>query len=236
MKRRRLGWILAGLGVFRRLCRHRRSLARPGDRSVRALEAAHAQPGPRRGLRRAGAHRRLPCRRRVGHYTQQGGAARHREARRRPRRKRAAREAQARKGARPHHGAPWGFEGRVRARDSLGRRSVPGARTLSAELAPGGRQDDGDRRSPDDLRAPFRDINDLRKGDSITVELPYATFHYRVFTHEIVDNDDWSIIRDRGFDTLVLSACHPLYSAKQRWVVYSRLVRVEPAGGTPYAV
>ena len=81
--------------------------------------------------------------------------------------------------------------------------------------------------------APFRDIDDLRRGDSITVELPYATFHYRVFAHEIVDNDDWSIIRDRGFDTLVLSACHPLYSAKQRWVVYSRLVRVEPAGGTP---
>jgi sortase A len=84
--------------------------------------------------------------------------------------------------------------------------------------------------------APFRDIDDLRKGDSITVELPYATFHYRVFTREIVDNDDWSIVRDRGFDTLVLSACHPLYSAEQRWVVFSRLVRVEPAGGTPYAV
>src|SRR5262245_35830241 len=84
--------------------------------------------------------------------------------------------------------------------------------------------------------APFRDIDDLRKGDAITVDLPYATFQYRVFMHEIVDNEDWSVIRDRGFDTLVLSACHPLYSAKQRWVVYSRLVRVEPAGGAPYAV
>ena len=67
------------------------------------------------------------------------------------------------------------------------------------------------------------------------MELPYATFRYRVFEHEIVDSDDWSIIRDRGFDTLVLSACHPLYSAKQRWVVYARLVQVDPAGGTPYA-
>jgi sortase A len=84
--------------------------------------------------------------------------------------------------------------------------------------------------------APFRHIDSLRRDDSITVALPYATFHYRVFAHEIVDNDDWSIIRDRGFDTLVLSACHPLYSAKQRWVVYARLVRVDPAGGTPYAV
>lgn len=84
--------------------------------------------------------------------------------------------------------------------------------------------------------APFRHIDSLRRGDAITVSLPYATFHYRVFEHEIVDNEDWSIIRDRGFDTLVLSACHPLYSAKQRWIVYARLVRVDPAGGTPYAV
>ena len=84
--------------------------------------------------------------------------------------------------------------------------------------------------------APFRDIDELRKGDPIAVELPYATFHYRVFAHEIVDNEDWSVIRDRGFDTLVLSACHPLYSAKQRWIVYARLVQVDPAGGTPYAV
>ena len=84
--------------------------------------------------------------------------------------------------------------------------------------------------------APFRHIDDLRRGDPITVALPYATFHYRVFAHEIVQSDDWSIIRDRGFDTLVLSACHPLYSAEKRWVVYARLVQVDPAGGTPYAV
>ncbi len=84
--------------------------------------------------------------------------------------------------------------------------------------------------------APFRHIDSLRRGDAITVAMPYATFHYRVFEHEIVDNENWSIIRDRGFDTLVLSACHPLYSAKQRWIVYARLKQVDPAGGTPYAV
>ena len=83
--------------------------------------------------------------------------------------------------------------------------------------------------------APFRHIDSLQRGDPITVALPYATFHYRVFEHEIVDNDDWSIIRDRGFDTLVLSACHPLYSAKQRWIVYAKLFQVDPAGGPPYA-
>ena len=83
--------------------------------------------------------------------------------------------------------------------------------------------------------APFRHIDSLRRGDPITVAMPYATFHYKVFKHEIVKSDDWSIVRDRGFDTLVLSACHPLYSAEKRWIVYARLVRVAPAGGEPYA-
>lgn len=42
--------------------------------------------------------------------------------------------------------------------------------------------------------------------------------------------DDWSIVRGRGFDTIVLSACHPLYSAEQRWVVFGRLVEVRLRG------
>lgn len=84
--------------------------------------------------------------------------------------------------------------------------------------------------------APFRHIDTIRAGDSITLSLPYATFHYSTFAHRIVDNEDWSIVRDRGFDTLVLSACHPLYSAEQRWTVFARLVQVEPVGGRPYAI
>ena len=84
--------------------------------------------------------------------------------------------------------------------------------------------------------APFRHIDSLERGDRIRISLPYATFRYRVFKHQIVENDDWSIIRDRGFDALVLSACHPLYSAEQRWVVFARLVRVEPVGGEPYTL
>ena len=82
----------------------------------------------------------------------------------------------------------------------------------------------------------FRNIDDLRAGDGITVALPYATFRYKVFTHKIVDDEDWSIIEDRGFDALVLSACHPLYSAAQRWVVFARLTEVSPRRGKPSAV
>jgi sortase A len=84
--------------------------------------------------------------------------------------------------------------------------------------------------------APFRHIDSLEAGDQIRISLPYATFRYRVFKHRIVDNEDWSIIRERGFDTLVLSACHPLYSAEQRWVVFARLVRVDPVGGEAYTL
>ena len=79
--------------------------------------------------------------------------------------------------------------------------------------------------------APFRYINKLRPGDRITLQLPYGTFTYRVFKDKIVDNSDWSIIRPLGFDALVLSACHPLYSAAQRWVVFARLTTVETMNG-----
>jgi sortase A len=79
--------------------------------------------------------------------------------------------------------------------------------------------------------APFRHIDELEPGDLVTLELPYGTFRYRVFAHEIVDDEDWSIIRPRGFDMLVLSACHPLYSASQRWIVFARLREVTAPDG-----
>jgi sortase A len=82
----------------------------------------------------------------------------------------------------------------------------------------------------------FRHIDSLEAGDRILIRMPYAAFHYRVFAHRVVKSGDWSIIRDRGFDTLVLSACHPLYSASHRWVVFAELVRVDPVHGTPYLV
>lgn len=98
--------------------------------------------------------------------------------------------------------------------------SIPGLGTLTAIA--------GHRTT---FGAPFRNIDDLSPGDIVTLKLPYGTFTYRVFKHEIVDDEDWSIIRDRGFDTLVLSACHPLYSASQRYIVYARLQKAELANG-----
>ena len=70
---------------------------------------------------------------------------------------------------------------------------------------------------------PFRYIDHLRPGDKIYLELPYGTFRYTVYLHKVVASSDWSILRARPFEKLVLSACHPLYSATHRWVVFARL-------------
>jgi sortase A len=70
---------------------------------------------------------------------------------------------------------------------------------------------------------PFRHIDDLRPGDSITLEMPYGTYRYVVYAKRIVDDRNWSILRPRTFEKLVLTACHPLYSAEQRYVVFARL-------------
>ena len=70
---------------------------------------------------------------------------------------------------------------------------------------------------------PFRHIDDLQSGDSVYLEMPYGTFRYVVYFHEVVKSDDWSILRARPFEKLILSACHPLYSASHRWVVFGRL-------------
>jgi len=71
--------------------------------------------------------------------------------------------------------------------------------------------------------APFRKINEIADGDEIIVEMPYATFTYEVQKHEIVDPSQVEIVDDVGYERLVLTACHPLYSAAQRWAVFARL-------------
>lgn len=78
--------------------------------------------------------------------------------------------------------------------------------------------------------APFRRIDKLRKGDRIEVEMPYGAFLYEVERTRIVaPTATW--VTDRvSYDRLILSACHPLYSAAKRIVVFARLVRSEPRG------
>jgi sortase A len=78
--------------------------------------------------------------------------------------------------------------------------------------------------------APFRNVDDVERGDEVVVEMPYGRFTYEVEKTRIVDPDALWVINRVSYDRLVLSACHPLYSAAQRIIVFARLVRTEPRG------
>jgi sortase A len=82
--------------------------------------------------------------------------------------------------------------------------------------------------------APFAHIDSMRIGDWIRLEMPYGTFRYRVFRHIIVPSDDVSVLRSHGHDVVALQACHPRFFASHRYIVYGRLLRVEPRGGRAF--
>ena len=81
--------------------------------------------------------------------------------------------------------------------------------------------------------APFRDIDDLKPGQVIRIDMPDGTFVYRVQRVTIVDDQDLSVLKPKGYKRLLLSACHPLYSAAQRVIVFARQVRREASRVTP---
>jgi sortase A len=76
----------------------------------------------------------------------------------------------------------------------------------------------------------FRHIDRLRPGDRLQLAMPYGTFTYRVERTRIVAPTAVWVTRRVGYDRLVLSACHPLYSAAQRIIVFARQVAAVPRG------
>jgi len=74
--------------------------------------------------------------------------------------------------------------------------------------------------------APFRQIDQIDVGDDILIDMPYAAFTYKVTKTDIVDPSDVGIVEDVGYEQVVLTACHPLYSAAQRYAVFGRLESV----------
>jgi len=77
--------------------------------------------------------------------------------------------------------------------------------------------------------APFRTVNKLKAGRRIELEMPYGTFTYTVERTQIVPpTATWITRRVKGRERLVLSACHPLYSAAKRIIVFARLSSAEP--------
>ena len=69
--------------------------------------------------------------------------------------------------------------------------------------------------------APFADIDQLEKGDRVTLEMPYGTFVYIVDRHRIVDDNELSVLRSGRGEEVALQACHPRFFATQRYIVWA---------------
>jgi sortase A len=81
--------------------------------------------------------------------------------------------------------------------------------------------------------APFSEIERLRKGDRVFLELPYATFEYAITGHRIVAATETSVLKSKGHELLALQACHPRFFATQRYIVYAKPIAVAAPGDKP---
>jgi sortase A len=79
---------------------------------------------------------------------------------------------------------------------------------------------------------PFRDIDDLVPGDTVTFTTADGSFTYEFVTSEIVTPDRVDIATQYPAYTATLFACHPPGSARERYVAYFRLTSA-PAAGQP---
>ncbi len=116
----------------------------------------------------------------------------------------------------------------VQGTDAASLRKGPG-RYLETHL-PGQGQPVGIAGHRTSYEAPFRNVDDLKAGDSITLKMPYGVFTYVVDSHRIVPSDYRGAFDSMHGETLILSACHPLYSATERILVYAHLASSRPLG------
>ncbi|GAA0305937.1 class E sortase [Kineococcus aurantiacus] len=82
---------------------------------------------------------------------------------------------------------------------------------------------------------PFNLIAELRDGDAVVVATPTQWLTYRVRSHEVVSPKQVSVIAPVPDDPtatptrawLTMTACHPMHSARQRYVVHAELESVQ---------
>ncbi|MFC3690470.1 class E sortase [Aquipuribacter hungaricus] len=92
--------------------------------------------------------------------------------------------------------------------------------------------------------APFGPIADLVEGDPVVVETPTAFHVYRVTGSQVVRPRDVEVIApvpDRPGETpteawLTMTSCHPMFSARERYVVHALLESSTPRRDGPPAV
>lgn len=75
--------------------------------------------------------------------------------------------------------------------------------------------------------APFWGVDKLQPGDEILVDAKWGSFVYEVTEQEIVDPNARGIVIQGDKAELVLTTCHPRFSASERLIVYAELVSVD---------
>jgi sortase A len=71
--------------------------------------------------------------------------------------------------------------------------------------------------------APFWGVDELQKGDEIHVQARWGEFTYTVTEKRIVKPDSLAIAVQSDKAELVLTTCHPRFSAAQRLIVFAEL-------------
>jgi sortase A len=83
--------------------------------------------------------------------------------------------------------------------------------------------------------APFRHLDELRPGNHILLNMPYAHFTYTVTAQRsVLPSDVQAATAAVGYSRLVLSACTPPFSAAERLLVFARLTSTTPVGAARY--
>ena len=169
-------------------------------------------------LRAAGAARRAPARARRA-----AGAA--------ARRGRVRAQAEGRAAVRPPDHRPHRPQGGGRTGHGLAARPQPGAGPLLEHPLPRAGHDGRHRRPPHHLRrlVPAHQRHPQRRLDHPADAVRHLPLPGAV--PPVVPNTDWKIIRPQGYERLVLSACHPLYSSSHRWIVFARGMSATIKGG-----
>jgi sortase A len=74
--------------------------------------------------------------------------------------------------------------------------------------------------------AEFNELDKVGEGDEVITETKWGTFRYVVTEQRIVDAEDTSItvqIHDPKTREIVLTTCHPEFSAEQRLIIFAEL-------------
>jgi LPXTG-site transpeptidase (sortase) family protein len=76
----------------------------------------------------------------------------------------------------------------------------------------------------------FKNLDQLKEGDDIILELMGTKYIYKVERVFIVEADDWSVTEPTGCSSITLTTCRPMLDGKHRLVARGRLVKTTPAG------